>query len=175
MGKVVSNFQGLSEIGPRALGRRSIFMRPDISNVPKYLNQRHIKKREWWRPYGIIILEEDLNAYLYTYHPSPYMLHTAAVKDKQALSGVIHADDSVRYQTVNENDGWLYEMMIEYKKQTNLSAIVNTSLNIPDKPIMYDKAQMKYYMQTVPGDVFFMYNECFFGDNSKKQERKGIM
>lgn len=175
MGKVVTNFQGLSEIGPRALGRRSIFMRPDINNVPKYLNQRHIKQREWWRPYGVMILEEDLNSYLYTYHPSPYMLHTAAVKNKEALSGVIHADDSVRYQTVNENDGWLYEMMIEYKKQTNLSAIVNTSLNIPDKPIMYDKAQMKYYMQTVPGDVFFMHNECFIGDNAIKHEGKGIM
>ena len=88
---------------------------------------------------------------------------------------MIHADDSVRYQTVNENDGWLYEMMIEYKKLTGLSAIVNTSLNIPDKPIMYDKAQMKYYMQTVPGDVFFMHNECFIGDNTIKHEGKGIM
>ena len=160
-GKVVANFQGMSEIGPRALGRRSLFYRTDMQTVPELFNNRRIKNREWWRPYGIIILEEELSNYLDTTTKSPYMLHTAQVKNKEALRGVVHVDNSVRYQTVNEDDGWLYDVVSRVFKSTGVPAIVNTSLNRQGYPIMYSKAEFFDYIQTVPGDVFVMGNEVF--------------
>lgn len=161
LGKVVANFQGYGEIGPRALGRRSIFFRPDLMHVPTYFNERHIKSREWWRPYGIIILEEELENYLDTTTKSPYMLHTAQVKNVDALKGVVHADNSVRYQTVSKDDGWLYDIVKSFYDKTGVPAIVNTSLNAQGYPIMHSKADFIKYMQTTPGDVFVMGNDIW--------------
>jgi len=158
---IVCNFQSSSEIGPRALGRRSIFYRTDQINVPKLMNIRKIKSREWWRPYGIIILEEELENYLDTKTKSPYMLHTAQVKNRKALQGVVHVDNSVRYQTVNEDDGWLYDLVKRVYELTGTPAIVNTSLNAQGFPIVYDEAQMKEYMQLVPSDIFVIGNEIY--------------
>lgn len=164
MGRIVANYQGEAEIGPRALGRRSLFCRPDLFNAPQMFNEKQIKNREWWRPYGIIILEEELENYLDTTTKSPYMLHTAQVKNKEALSGVVHADNSVRYQTVNENDGWLYELLKIVQVKTGIPAVVNTSLNQQGYPIMYSEADFYDYMQTVPGDVFVIGNDVW-GNN----------
>lgn len=161
LGKVVANFQGYGEIGPRALGRRSLFFRPDMMRVPTYFNDRNIKNREWWRPYGIIILEEELSNYLDTTTKSPYMLHTAQVKNKDALKGVVHSDNSVRYQTVNESDGWLYDILKQFFDKTGIPAIVNTSLNLPGYPIMHSKAHFINYMQVCPGDVFVIGNDLY--------------
>lgn len=161
IGKVVTNFQGLGEIGPRALGRRSIFFRTDMMNVASYFNDRDIKNREWWRPYGIIILEEELNNYLDTTTKSPYMLHTAQVKNKEALKGVVHVDNSVRYQTVNDSDGWIYDIVKRVYEKTGVPAIVNTSLNSPGYPIMQSRSHFIKYIQSVPGDAFVIGNEVY--------------
>lgn len=161
MGNIVGCFQGHAEIGPRALGNRSLFYRPDLENAPRYFNTRNIKKREWYRPYGIIILEEDLEQYLQTTTKSPYMLHTAQPTKygHDRLSGVIHADGSVRYQTVSE--GWLYEMLSLLKSRTGLSAIVNTSMNLPGKPLVNDRVDAYTYMQSVPIDAMVIENEIY--------------
>jgi len=165
LGKVVVNYQGLSEIGPRALGRRSIFFRTDLEVATKMFHDRHIKHREWWRPYGIIILEEELSNYLDTTVASPHMLHTAQVINKEALKGVVHVDNSVRYQTVNKDDGWLYDIVKGVHKRTGVPAIINTSLNQHGLPIMYSEAEFYNYMQQENCDVYAIGNEVYEHDN----------
>lgn len=53
-GKIIGWYQGHGEVGPRALGNRSILMSPLVKNGKDILNQR-VKKREWWRPFGVLL------------------------------------------------------------------------------------------------------------------------
>jgi carbamoyltransferase len=158
-GKVVATVMGPGEIGPRALGHRSILYAPFIGIATKYFHSRGIKKREWWRPYGIIILEEDLEQYLNTRTKSPYMLHVATPTElgKEKLSGVIHADNTVRYQTVSS--GPVYELLRKFKSMTGCSAIVNTSCNSPGKPIVHTKSNAIEFAEVSQPDYLMLGDE----------------
>merc|ERR1711995_25527 len=72
-GMIVGWYQGHGEIGPRALGNRSILMNPMIKNGKDILNSR-VKKREWWRPFGASVLREKAAEY-FDIDDSPYMLY----------------------------------------------------------------------------------------------------
>ena len=72
---IVGWYQGHGEIGPRALGNRSILMNPMIKNGKDILNSR-VKKREWWRPFGASVLKEKAAEY-FDIEDSPYMLYNA--------------------------------------------------------------------------------------------------
>ena len=61
------------------------------------------------------------------YHP--YMLHTAKPTKlgEEAMSGVIHTDGTVRYQTVSDGP---YRRLLERLQELELALLViNTSLN----------------------------------------------
>ena len=160
-GLIVANHQMGAEIGPRALGNRSIFYRPDMANAPKLFNIRGIKKREWWRPYGISLLQEDANRFLTTPVPSPYMLHTSTLTEegKKALSGVVHVDGTVRYQTV-END-WYALMLMQLKRLTGSSAVVNTSLNSFGKPLSHTIEDTKKFAEEAKPDLTFIGDDIY--------------
>lgn len=164
-GKVVASVIGNGEIGPRALGHRSIFYAPFIGKATKYFHDRGIKKREWWRPYGIIILEEDLSQYLNTTTKSPYMLHVATPTKlgKEKLSGVIHVDNTVRYQTVSK--GPIYTLLKKFKELTGCSALVNTSCNAPGKPLVHSVANAIEFFELSKPDVILIGDVVYEGGN----------
>ena len=74
-GKIIGWFQGQGEIGPRALGNRSILMRPDIPKGKEIINSR-VKFREEFRPFGCSVLEDHAEKYFDGDYPSPYMLYS---------------------------------------------------------------------------------------------------
>lgn len=137
-GKVIGWFSGRSEYGPRSLGNRSILADPRKENMRDYIN-KEIKKRELFRPFAPVVLEEKSNDYFDQIGESPFMLLKTNVKKnaKQIIPAVVHTDGSSRYQTVNkEQNQHLYNLIYEFGKMTNVFVLLNTSFNGPGEPIV---------------------------------------
>ena len=133
-GKIVGWYQGNGELGPRALGNRSILMNPKIKNCKDILNKK-VKHREWWRPYGASVLEEKSNLY-FSDNNSPYMLFNMNVLTND-LPGITHIDNTCRPQTVNENQNkYFYLLLKAFERKTGLPILLNTSLNLGGDPIV---------------------------------------
>lgn len=137
-GKIVGWYQGGSEIGPRALGHRSILGDPRRA-VMKDLINRKVKHRESFRPYAPSIMEEYSSDYFDLDCPSPYMLLVAKVKPgkEKEIPAAIHVDDTARVQTVNEVDnGIWYRLLGEFRRLTGVPVLLNTSFNTRGMPIV---------------------------------------
>lgn len=137
--KSVAIFQGSPEAGPRALGHRSILFdarNPDTKNIVN-----NIKKREWYRPFAGIVLEENFSEYFETLgiKSSPYMTINFEAKKHTAeiVPGVIHVDNTCRVQTVS--NGFLYELLSKFNDETGCPILLNTSFNLAGKPLVQTK------------------------------------
>ena len=156
--KTIGWFQGRMEFGPRALGGRSILADPRSERMQKQLNLK-IKFRESFRPFAPSVLREEVNEWFELDNDSPYMLLVAEVKkDKQikmkiedenlfgieklnvkrsSIPAITHVDYSARIQTVHkETNPRYYNLLKEFKKNTNCSVLVNTSFNVRGEPIV---------------------------------------
>jgi len=131
---VIGWFEGRSEIGPRALGHRSILADPRVASNHDRVNA--IKGREAWRPFAPAVLEEDAAAWFEGIPlPSPYMLFTAKVLSDQ-LPAITHADGSARVQTVDASCGAPYRLLRHFRALTGVPVVLNTSFNGPGEPIV---------------------------------------
>lgn len=150
-GEVVAIFQGASEVGPRALGNRTLMVRPDRKDVKKYLNE-NIKFREEFRPYGATVLQEDVHVYYDVDKGfiAPFMTFAPLIREEKAsyLIGVTHQDRTSRIQTISRNQNQRYYDIIKgFKAITGESVILNTSLNIMGQPILEDLNDAKLFMK----------------------------
>ena len=136
--KVIGLFQGGSEIGPRALGNRSIIASPKCVWMKDHINH-DIKLREWYRPFAPSVLFDrqkdvfDLDVY------SPYMMVTARVKEewKSRIPSVVHIDGTSRYQSVTkESNPYYHRLISEFESMSGIPLVLNTSFNGPDEPIV---------------------------------------
>jgi carbamoyltransferase len=137
-GKIIGWFQGRTEIGPRALGNRSILCRPYPEEMKKILNER-VKHREGFRPFAPSAKIERYKEFFEIDIPSPYMLlvcNTRKEKLKE-LSAITHVDGTARLQTVSKEENELYWKLIdEYEKLSGIPVILNTSFNVRGEPII---------------------------------------
>lgn len=135
-GETVAVFNKKSEAGPRALGNRSILFDPRHKEGKKIVNK--IKNREWYRPFGAVMLTEDFQKYFYTngHTKNDYMTVAYKAKDgvKEMVPSVIHEDNTCRVQTVEK--GHLYELLKEFKKKTGIGILLNTSFNTAGMPLV---------------------------------------
>lgn len=133
---VIVWFEGKAEIGPRALGARSLLGDPRKIETKDRLNE--IKQRQWWRPVAPIIKEEYLADWLIEGYESPYMLHACHVKEEKRseVPAIIHEDGTARLQSIRPDDTWLYKMLCAFHKNTGIPIICNTSLNDKGEPII---------------------------------------
>lgn len=141
-GKIVGWYQGNGEIGPRALGNRSILMNPSIPNGKDILNSK-VKHREHWRPFAPSVLEEYAGEW-FDMNKSKYMMFAAQVKEdkKELIPSVTHEDGTSRIQTVCQEDNPLfYKLLQEFYSLTNIPMILNTSLNKGGGPIVGHPSQ----------------------------------
>jgi carbamoyltransferase len=136
--KSVGLYQGKAEAGPRALGNRSILFDARNKDAKSLVNL--IKKREWYRPFAAIVLEEDAHEYFEMHHitESPFMNISFKVKDdkKDIIPGVVHVDGTCRIQTVGPKNLELYNVLIEFKNLTGVSVLLNTSFNLAGEPLV---------------------------------------
>jgi len=122
---------GKYEIGPRALGNRSILAAPFQVRTRVRLNE--IKQREQFRPIAPVCLEEEAGRWFGCDHASPYMLYTHRV-GTGALAAVTHVNGTARIQTVSVTaNRKLYELLSAFKARTGYGVLCNTSLNFKGK------------------------------------------
>lgn len=136
-GLIVGWFQGRMEVGPRALGHRSILANPTVTENLKRVNS--VKGREEWRPLAPSITIEAARELLVSPAPSPFMLQAFYMsKDgRRKLPAVAHVDSSTRPQTVSASDDPLYfRLLKEVEKRTGVAAVLNTSFNNSVEPIV---------------------------------------
>ncbi len=136
-GKIVAWAQGRGEIGPRALGNRSILALPYPSNIKDIINHK-VKHREFWRPFAPMCLEEYASQWFEIDHAQPYMLECPVVKAEKRylIPAVTHIDGTARLQTVNQkNNPLIYKLLKIIYEKTNIPILLNTSLNDKNKPI----------------------------------------
>lgn len=139
-GEVVAWFQGRSECGPRALGHRSLLVRPDRSGVKDELN-RTIKFREDFRPYGATILWEEGHNYfaIEKGFQNPFMSFATPVNQehRELLKEVTHIDGTCRMQTIMKSQNDSFYSLIKICFELGMPPLLlNTSLNIMGEPIV---------------------------------------
>jgi len=159
-GKIIAWYQGHGELGPRALGNRSILINPLIKDAKQILNNR-VKKREWFRPFGASILEEHTNKYFNFNDKSEYMLYVADVLDKDKFSSITHADGTCRIQTVNKNNNYFNQLLYEFNKLTGIPMLINTSLNVNGKPIASKPIDALELFENSDIDYLIIGNEIY--------------
>ena len=136
--RVIGWFQDGSEIGPRALGNRSIIASPIQKWMCNHINM-DIKKREWYRPFAPAVLFEHQSEIFESDLYSPYMLVTTTVKPewREKIPAVTHIDNSERHQSVTpENNLKFYNLISKFYEKTNVPVLLNTSFNGPKEPIV---------------------------------------
>lgn len=151
-GLIVGWFEGGSELGPRALGHRSILCDPRTSEMRDHLNQT-VKFREPFRPFAASVLAEHVHEYFDMAGEDPFMLIVAPVLPERrgSIAGVCHVDGTCRIQTVPvDYDGHLRALLESFMDLTGLPLVVNTSFNVRGDPIV-----------ETPGDAI----DCFLKTN----------
>jgi len=138
-GELVGWFQGRLEMGPRALGNRSILADPRSEASLDRVNE-FVKHREKWRPFAPSVHEDAADEYLVDPEPAPYMIKTfdTVLEKKSEILAVLHpADDTTRPQTVNEQQNPRYYELIErFAEITGVPVVLNTSFNDNGEPIV---------------------------------------
>ena len=139
-GQICGIASGRAEFGPRALGNRTLTADPRGDTIKDRMNE--IKRRQKFRPFAPMILEEDVHDYFHmprNITESPYMQFVAPCKYPDEFPAIIHKDGTSRVQTVrHDQHPELYELLSKFKEKTGCPMLVNTSLNIKGQPIVND-------------------------------------
>ncbi len=133
-GAVIGWYDGASEVGPRALGHRSIVADPRDASMRDRLNSR-IKFREHFRPFAPSVLNERA-AEWFGLSDSPFMLRAAPVL-KPGVPAITHVDGTSRLQSVTRADAPAFHGLIHaFEDRTGIPMVLNTSLNTKGEPIV---------------------------------------
>ena len=141
--KTVAVVRGRMEYGPRALGNRSILYRANDPSVNDWLNKK--LKRTEFMPFAPIVRAEDAEALFVTEdlvgseHTAEYMTICMRCTDVMRIENpaVVHLDGTARPQLVTKNNApFLHEVLSEYASLTGSRALINTSFNVHDEPIV---------------------------------------
>ncbi|WP_329570519.1 carbamoyltransferase C-terminal domain-containing protein [Kitasatospora sp. NBC_01266] len=157
-GKVLAWAQGRWEMGPRALGNRSILAAPFSQETTVRLNR--IKQREGYRPIAPICLADDAERWFSGSIPDPYMLYFSQVLAPE-LQAVTHVDGTARAQTVTpEQNPEMARLLAAFRELTGFSVLCNTSLNYSGRGFINRTSDLVQYGEQhgldgyVVGDTF---------------------
>lgn len=134
---------GRYEIGPRALGNRSILAAPFKDATRERLNV--IKQREQFRPIAPVCLEDDAAKWFGCDSPSPFMLYTYRASTAD-LAAVTHVNQTARIQTVSaQSNASMFELLRSFKDLTGYGVLCNTSLNFKGKGFINTMSDLSQY------------------------------
>ncbi|SDR98062.1 hydroxymethyl cephem carbamoyltransferase [Pseudomonas syringae] len=150
---------GRYEIGPRALGNRSILAAPFRDSTRIRLNE--IKQREQFRPIAPVCLQDDAERWFGCTHESPHMLFTHRATTK-ALAAVTHVNGTARIQTVtSKTNKRLYDLLVAFKNRTGYGVLCNTSLNFNGKGFINNIADLDAYSVEHGLDGFVVEGQAY--------------
>ncbi|MDB3907856.1 hypothetical protein N9355_10330, partial [Crocinitomicaceae bacterium] len=136
-GKVIAWFQGRDEMGPRALGNRSILANPGDVTMRDRINEM-IKFREQFRPFAPVVLEEHADAYFQNVRNAHEMLFTFTALNSDRIEACVHKDGSARVQTVNERQNErLHKLISKFQEKSGIPVLINTSFNRRGEPMVH--------------------------------------
>jgi carbamoyltransferase len=138
--KIVGVASGREEFGPRALGNRSLLADPRGPDIKDRVNE--IKRRQKFRPFAPVILEEYVNNYFTmpkNWSDSRYMQVIADCKDPESFPAICHYDNTSRVQTVPKDGSGIRELLEKWFVLTGCPMLLNTSLNIRGEPMVHDR------------------------------------
>ena len=162
---IIGWVNGKYEIGPRALGNRSILASPFQDSTRVRLNE--IKQREQFRPIAPVCLEEDAERWFGCNHPSPFMLYTQLVST-DALAAVTHVNGTARIQTVSSvTNSHLHELLMAFKARTGYGVLCNTSLNFKGRGFINNIADLSAYTIEHNLDGFVIEGRSYMLKSSK--------
>ncbi len=159
-GMIIGWFQDGSEIGPRALGNRSILADPRKGENKDFVNAR-VKHRESFRPFAPAILEENSNEFFEFEGLSPYMLLVPKVRpEKRALiPAVTHIDGTARLQTVSKFlNPKFHQLICEFHRLTGVPVLLNTSFNGNGQPIVETPLEALRFFASSDMDALLIQN-----------------
>ena len=139
---------GRAEFGPRALGNRSLLADPRGADIKDRVNE--IKRRQQFRPFAPVILEEQVSEYFGMpkgFTDSRYMQTTAECKFPDKFPAIVHADGTSRVQTVPKDGSGIRELLERWFVLTGCPMLLNTSLNIRGEPVVNDRADADRFEQ----------------------------
>lgn len=162
-GRVVAWVQGRWEMGPRALGHRSLLAEPFNPSTRDRLNE--IKQRESYRPIAPCCRLEDAGKVFDSDFEDPYMLYFRRVTDSR-LRAVTHVDGSARPQTVTrQTNSRLHDLLSAFAEREGIGVLCNTSLNHKGLGFINRMSDLAFYCESrgigdfVVGDRWFQRQE----------------
>jgi predicted NodU family carbamoyl transferase len=167
-GLIVGWVNGKYEIGPRALGNRSILAAPFLQNTRVRLNE--IKQREQFRPIAPVCLEEDAARWFGCDHESQFMLYTYRA-GTDALAAVTHVNGTARIQTVSSvSNRSLYDLLGAFKARTGYGVLCNTSLNFNGRGLINKMSDLSAYTVNHNLDGFVVEGRAYLLKASKNYQ-----
>ena len=146
--QIVGVASGRAEFGPRALGNRSLLADPRGSTIKEKVNE--IKRRQKFRPFAPVILEELADQYFDMprgWHNSRYMQTVADCRLPDLFPAIVHHDGTSRVQTVPRDGSGIRELLEKWFVMTGCPMLLNTSLNIRGEPMVNDRADADRFEQ----------------------------
>lgn len=153
-GGVVALAQGSAELGPRALGHRSLLGNPAVPGMRKRMSEE-LKRREWYRPLGAVLRAERFAELFPGQHPSPYMLFEYPLPAGLAPEAR-HVNGTCRLQTLGPDESRLHSLLAAFEELSGVPALINTSLNGPGRPIAHTARDVLADFAGSPVDLFVL-------------------
>jgi len=157
--KSIAIFDGNPEVGPRALGHRSILFDPRNKNCKEIINI--LKNREWYRPFAGVINKNLFKKYFINLgiNESPYMTINFEFKNKykKLFPGITHIDGTCRVQTVT--NGFLFKLINLFNKKTKCPFLLNTSFNIAGEPLIQTKKEALHMFNNTKLDALYFVED----------------
>jgi carbamoyltransferase len=171
-GRIVGWFQGRFEMGPRALGNRSILADPRRLATKDRINAR-IKYRESFRPFAPVVLAEHARAYFEIDQADPFMTMAPRVRleKRDIIPAVVHVDGTARIQTVDRKANPRYYAVIEaFMRETGVPVLINTSFNRQEPIVATAREAVSCYLRTEM-DVLVLGNFYTRSRNARSESR----
>jgi carbamoyltransferase len=165
-GRVVAILNGRMEFGPRALGNTSIVLDPRDRQIVTKVNER--LKRTEFMPFAPSICEEDFSEWFHTRNqslqPFKFMTMTCDVhpSKREVVPAITHVDGTARPQIVSkDSNSYFYDVLVEFRRQTGVPILVNTSFNVHEEPIIRELESALSALQRGAIDDLFVGNSLY--------------
>ena len=145
---IVGVASGRAEFGPRALGNRSLLADPRGTEIKDKVNE--IKRRQKFRPFAPVILEELAHQYFdmpSNWNDSRYMQVISTCRYPDVFPAIVHHDGTSRVQTVPNDGSGIRKLLEKWYDLTGCPMLLNTSLNIRGEPMVNDRSDADRFEQ----------------------------